>query len=162
MHARHAVLAFCFLFAGAAGFGVAQLVAGPDAVAERAATKIMASPLLDEAASSLALNPKHLHLSARAELPSDRRQRRFEVGDRITVGGAIGLKRIFKVVDIRRARLDHGPDLSGRGQTTSITVVTAVDLEHPDDKPLRFIVEGDGARGENPKSASLQTGARAL
>lgn len=158
MIARTAAVVAALVFTGAAGLGVVQLAIGPDHLAREAAKAPTVRILADEAVVKSPFDTSHVVLSARsidqsadAKKPS---QRSFEVGDKITIGSDNGLKRILKVVDVRRADIEYAPasEPGTRGQTTAIYVVSAIDLERPDDKPIRFIVEGEGA--EPAKSAA--------
>ena len=158
MIARTAAVVAALVFAGAAGLGVVQLAMGPDHLAREAAKAPSARILADEAVVRSSLDRSHIVLSARAiERDAGAKKtspRPFEIGDRITIGSDVGLKRILKVVDVRRADIEYEPNgtQGTRGRMTAIYVVSAVDLEHPDDKPIRFIVEGEGA--EPAKSAA--------
>lgn len=67
----------------------------------------------------------------------------IQVGDRLTIGGADGLKRVLRIVSIKQHNLYAGP--KGNRRPIPFLVVTAVDVDRPNAKPIRFIVEDQRA-----------------
>ncbi|MEM1307086.1 MAG: hypothetical protein AAGG99_06155 [Pseudomonadota bacterium] len=74
----------------------------------------------------------------------------LRVGDRITVAGQKGLKRVLEVVSLRRTSLRQAtpatrpgsvPEAEDAGALYDLIIVTARDVENPSARTVRFLID---------------------
>ena len=111
-----------------------------------------------------ALSQRNLHLSAVPGLLDTPLSHELQLGDRITLNGRRGIKRVLVVTGIKRTtmNLDDADDADS-DQRAKFVIVTARDEESRDGTPVRFIIDDHPTLdGREAATSSRHSQARAL
>ncbi|MEO1709992.1 MAG: hypothetical protein AAFR70_06975 [Pseudomonadota bacterium] len=109
-----------------------------------------------------ALSQRNLHLSAVPGQLDTPLSRELQLGDRITLNGRRGIKRVLVVTSIKRTTMNLDDDADPE-QRAKFVIVTARDEESRDASPVRFIIDDHPTMdGREATTSSRHSQARAL
>ncbi len=141
---RPAFVAVCV--ASAAVGAVIALLSAPDrwlpsVVSDAHGPSAIGKPIADVSEPTMSddFRQDHLRYSDAATRSISPLSADLQPGDHITIGGKGGLKRVFKVTEVRRLRTG-GSGAYGFGSVPMMLVI-AVDVERPEEPPIRVFIE---------------------